>query len=97
MRARLPARAAAAVAALLLAAGPALAQGCALCRRNLEQNGGAGLLRGIYLCIVLLVSLPILMTGAFAFLFWRAGKRRRAEEAAAAEAPPAAEDPPRLG
>lgn len=73
MALRLPARLAAAAALLALSAGPALAQGCAMCRKNLEQNGGEGLLRGFYWSILLLVSLPILMTGTFAFLFWRAG------------------------
>ncbi len=68
-----------AAAVLLAASGPALAQGCAMCRKNLEQNGGAGLLQGFYWSILLLVSLPLLMTGTFAFLFWRAGRRKGAK------------------
>lgn len=79
---RLASRAAAALLVLGWIAAPALAQGCALCRRNLEQNGGEGLIRGIYWTILLLTGLPFLMAGAFLLLLRRA--RRRADAAAAA-------------
>jgi len=59
--------------------GEILAQGCAMCRTALEQDGGAGLIQGFYLSIVLLVSLPILMAGTFVLLLRRAaGKAARA-------------------
>jgi hypothetical protein len=69
-RAAAAALAAAAGAALL--AAPALAQGCAMCSRNLEQNGGEGLLRGFLGSALLLVSLPVALVGGFALLLRRA-------------------------
>ena len=53
---------------------PLLAQGCALCRTALEQDGGAGLVQGFYMSILLLVSLPLLMAGAFVLLLRRAAR-----------------------
>ena len=54
---------------------PVLAQGCALCRTALEQDGGPGLVQGFYMSILLLVSLPILMVGTFIYLVRRAGRK----------------------
>ncbi len=64
--------AAVAVAAL---AEPAFAQGCALCRENLEQGGSQGLQDGFFYSILLLISLPLLLVGTFALLVRRAAKK----------------------
>jgi hypothetical protein len=68
---------AAGAAALLAASAPAFAQGCANCRQALEQNGEAGVVRGIFWSIVLLVTLPVLLAGSFLLLLRRAERSRR--------------------
>ncbi len=54
---------------------PVLAQGCAMCKTALEQDGGPGLVQGFYLSMILLVSLPLLMAGTFLYLIRRAARR----------------------
>lgn len=59
---------------LFMAAGvsaPAWAGTCSLCRETLE-SGGAGLIRGFYLSIVLIVTLPLIFLFFLARYAWRA-------------------------
>jgi hypothetical protein len=58
---------------------PLLAQGCAMCRQALEQDGSPGLVRGFLGSILLLVGLPLLMGGWF---YWRVRRGIAAREAA---------------
>ncbi|MHC4923770.1 MAG: hypothetical protein ACYTG4_06790 [Planctomycetota bacterium] len=71
-----------AVATVALAVpSTALAQGCAMCKRNLEENGGAGLIEGFYWSIILLIGTPMTIVGAFAFVLVRATKRAKMKAA----------------
>lgn len=63
-------------AALWLGASPAWAM-CAMCRKSLEE-GGSGLIRGIYASIVLLASLPLAVFAAALIAYLRLRRKARA-------------------
>jgi hypothetical protein len=67
---------AALLAAVALPPATALAQGCSLCSRNLEQGGGEGLRSGLAASVAILVTLPVLLAGAFLWLLRRAERAR---------------------
>jgi heme/copper-type cytochrome/quinol oxidase subunit 2 len=69
--------------ALLL---PAVLSACPLCKDALDNTpgGSAGLGRGFYWSILLMIAVPWTAVGTVAFLIWR--KRRRAGSAGPAEA-----------
>lgn len=59
------------VGSLLASLPPAQAGTCALCREILRSGGNAGLIKGYYWSIVLIVAVPLVVIG----LGWRYARR----------------------
>jgi Na+/serine symporter len=49
---------------------------CALCRQALASGGNEGLIRGLYLSILLIAGMPLLILAGAAVLVWRARRAK---------------------
>lgn len=72
----------------LLLAFPEMAHACPTCGDAVADGaGGAGLIRGFYWGVLLLLFLPAGLVGAVAFAIWRAGRNGRASPGGAGVPP----------